>query len=287
MRISLITWCAFLCASFTSSTATAESEWYFSAGTGVALHSGIDQEGWNEDTVCYPTDACFDNDPVPSVPGYRWRYAIDTDSGAGLELTLGRQWGGLRIEVSAAQSRTDLEQQFTSIEYLDGSERLPRNASVVADVTTSIGDLTLRYVTFSAYRDFRASGSRVTPYLGIGVGAAFASVRDLRFSADYRDPSPVPPAYDPPLTFYGSRQNAEHSDVVPALHAHAGIDYSVGRNTLIGAKLTCSRIEGTADDGAYLRHPMHAQDPDFSNRNTFSAARACTTTIVVKRSLGR
>ena len=287
MRISLTTSCAFFCASFASSSAVAETEWYFSAGTGIALHSGMDQLGWNEDTVCYPTDACFDNDPVPSVSGYRWRYAIDAESGAGLEITLGRQRGDLRIEVSAAQSRTDLEQQFTSIEYLDGSERLPRNTSVVADVTTSIGDLTLRLVSLSAYRDFRASSSRIMPYLGIGAGAAFANVRNLRFSANYRDTSAMPPAHDPPLTFYGGTQNAEHSDIVLAVHAHAGIDYSVGRKTLIGAKLTCSRIESTADDGAYLRHPMHAQDPDFSNRNTFGTARACTAIIALKRRLGR
>ncbi len=287
MRISLTTWCAFCCTSLACSAAVAETEWYFSAGTGIAFHSGMGQEGWNEDTVCYPTDACFDNDPVPSVPGYRWRYAIDAESGTGLEVSVGRRWGDLRIEVSAAQSRTDLQQQFTSIEYLDGSARLPRNASVVADVTTSIGDLTLRFVSLSAYRDFRPSSSRITPYLGIGAGAAFANFRNLRFSADYRDTSPMQPAYDPPLTFYGSTQNAEHSDIVLAVHAHAGFDYSVGVNTLIGAKLTCSRIEATSDDGTYLRHPMHAQNPDFYNRNTFGAARACTTTIAVKRSLGR
>ena len=286
MRISLTTCCALYCACF-ASPATAETDWYLGAGTGLALHSGMDQAGWNEDTVCYPTDACFDNDPVPPVSGYRWRYAIDAQSGAGLEITLGRRLGGFRIEVSAAQSRNDLEQRFTSIEYLDGSARLPRNGTVVADVTTSIGDLTQRFVSLSAYHDFRASGSRVMPYLGIGVGAAFANVRNLRFSADYRDPSPMPPAYDPPLSFYGGTQNAEHSDIVLAVHAHAGIDYPIGRKTLVGAKLTCSRIEDTADDGNYLRHPMHAQDPGFSNRNTFGAARACTTTIALKRSLGR
>lgn len=265
----------------------AEAGWYVGGGTGIALHSGMEQVGWNADTVCYPTDACFAIDPVPSVPGYRWRYAIDADPGAGLSIALGREFPSFRIEISAAHSRNDLDQVFVDIEYLDGSERAPRDGSVVADVTTSIGALTTRAASLDIYRDLAGPGARIIPYLGVGLGVAFAKIRDVHFSADYRDTSPVPPAYDPPLSFYGSNQDGDHSDVVVAGHFHAGADYVTGPKMRIGAKLTCSFVEGAADDGAYARHPMHAQDPGFSNRNTFDGSRNCSMAVTLKRRLGR
>ena len=42
----------------------------------------MDQEGWNRETTCYPTAACFEADPVPEISGYRWRYDIDAAAGA-------------------------------------------------------------------------------------------------------------------------------------------------------------------------------------------------------------
>lgn len=263
----------------------AEAGWYVSGGAGVALHSGMEQAGWNADTVCYPTDACFAMDPVPRVPGYRWRYAIDADAGAGLAIALGRDFGRFKIEVAVAHSRNDLEQTFVDIEYLDGSERAPRNGSVVADVTTSIGALTTRVASLDVYRDLAHSGARVTPYVGVGMGAAFTTIRNLRFTADYRDTSPVPPTYDPPLSFYGGTQDADHADTVLAARVHIGADYLAGGNTRVGARLTCSLIEGTEDDGSYSRHPMHAQDPGFTNRNTFDSSRNCSIALTLKRRL--
>ena len=50
------------------------SGWYVGGGIGSNWASDMDQEGWNRETTCYPTDACFDADPVPAIPGYRWRY---------------------------------------------------------------------------------------------------------------------------------------------------------------------------------------------------------------------
>ena len=205
---------AICCAGLAPSAAGAEAKWYLGAGTAITLHSGMEQVGWNSDAVCYPTDACFALDPVPSVPGYRWRYAIDAAAGTGLEIALGREFGRLRIEVSATHSRNDLEQEFVYIEYLDGSARVPRNGSVVADVTISIGNLTTRVVSLDLYRDFAASGARMIPHVGIGLGAVFAKTRDVHFAADYRDTSPAPPADDPPLSFYGSDQDVDHADTV-------------------------------------------------------------------------
>ena len=271
------------CAVLAAFATGAEAGWYVSGGTGVALHSGMEQAGWNTDNVCYPTDACFAMDPVPRVSGYRWQYAIDADAGAGLSIALGRDFGAFRMEVAVAHSRNDLEQAFLDIEYLDGSERAPLNGSVVADVTTEIGALTTRVASLDVYRDLTQSSARITPYLGVGIGAAFTTIRNLHFSADYRDTSPVPPTYDPPLSFYGGTQDAAHADTVFAGRVHIGADYLTGEQTRVGAKLTCSLIEGTEDDGTYLRHPMHAQDPGFGNRNTFDSSRNCSIALTLTR----
>ncbi|MDE0452864.1 MAG: hypothetical protein OXI90_14015 [Gammaproteobacteria bacterium] len=276
-----------ICCAGLAVPAAAQAEWYITAETGIGRHSSTDQVGWNADTVCYPTDACFAIDPVPSVPGYRWRYMIDAGAGAGFAIALGREFPGFRIELSAAHSRNDLEQVFVDIEYLNGSERTTRDGSIVADVNTSIGALTTRVASLDVYRDLAAPGARIIPYVGIGLGVAFAKIQDVHFSADYRDTSPVPPAYDPPLSFYGSNQDVDHSDVVAAGHFHAGADYVAGPKTRIGAKLTCSVFEGTADDGVYSRHPMHAQDPGFSNRNTFDRSRNCSMAVTLRRRLDR
>ncbi len=66
------------------------SDWYMGVSLGGNWASGADQRGWNRDNVCYPTFACFDQKPVPTVDGYRWSYANDLDTGYAAEITLGR-----------------------------------------------------------------------------------------------------------------------------------------------------------------------------------------------------
>ena len=43
---------------------TPRAGWYVGGGIGANWASDTDQEGWNQDPLCYPTDACFDADPV-------------------------------------------------------------------------------------------------------------------------------------------------------------------------------------------------------------------------------
>ena len=45
------------------------SEWYLGGGIGSNWASDMSQEGWNRETTCYPTDGCFDADPVPELSG--------------------------------------------------------------------------------------------------------------------------------------------------------------------------------------------------------------------------
>ena len=71
MRLRLVMLCAL---GFTVGVGDADAEaggygWYLSGTSGIALSSGMDQSGWNRDTVCYPTALCFVADPVPEPSG--------------------------------------------------------------------------------------------------------------------------------------------------------------------------------------------------------------------------
>ena len=93
-------------------------------------------------------------------------------------------------------------------------------------------------------------------------------------------------AYDPPLSFYNSSQDADLSDTVLAGHLHAGVDYSLSDKTLLGLKLTYSMLGSMEARDGYAIHPFHEQDPDFSNYNRFTGARSWALTFTVKRLFG-
>ena len=88
---------------------TPRAGWYVGGGIGANWASDIDQEGWNRDPLCYPTDACFDADPVPEISGYRWRYDIDAAAGAVFEISTGLILDRTRLELSLAQRKNSLD----------------------------------------------------------------------------------------------------------------------------------------------------------------------------------
>ena len=295
MRPLTIVMSVFWLAGSTATAAESErSAWYLGASLGRAEQSGMDQVGTNRDNTCYPTDWCFyvDAGPPPAIPGYRWRYDIDANAGAGFDFSLGRDLGEWRFEVSASRSRHDLEQRFVSIEYLDGSPRLvirdeppsdalPGTETIYADVDSSIDGIATTIAAFNVHRTWRLGS--VTTFLGVGVGAAFVEVQGVRFSAEYASYSPV----DLPLTFYNGSQNEDLSDTVLAVLLHVGAEYPMSDRMSVGAKLTYSRVGDIAARGRYIDHPMHEQDPDFTNENTFDAARGWRLAFTVRFRLAK
>lgn len=262
--------------------------WYVITNLGHGQKFGMDQVGSNRDTICYPTDACFLETPVPSVPGYRWRYAIDLDPGSGFELGVGRELENWRFELAAAGSGHDMTQKFTGIEYLDGSPRLAGDGTVVADVETSIDSVRTAIIGFSVLR--KASIGRMNAYFGAGVGRAVVVVRGVRFRADYRSDSPA--QFDPPLSFYNSHQDEGLSDGTSAVLLHVGADYPLTERISLGARLIYSHIGDIADRGFYIRHPMEklvstcpqfpSLFPCFTNENTFDAANGLQLSATVR-----
>ena len=96
-----------------------------------------------------------------------------------------------------------------------------RGSTVVSNTQASIDNLTMRTLSLNAYYDFPDASRGISPYLGAGVGPAFVRVTGVHFSNDYEDTSGNAQAYDPPLSFYNSHQDADLSDVVLAVHLYA------------------------------------------------------------------
>ena len=165
--------------------------WYIGGAIGSNWASNIDQEGWNRDPLCYPTDACFDANPVPEISGYRWRYNIAAAAGAAFELLAGRMFDRTRLELSLTHRTNDLDQMFRSITDYDGTPMGARRGGTVASTTrTSIDNLTVRAIALNAYYDFPVDDRvHFSPYVGVGLGPASIKVSGLHFSNEYADTS--------------------------------------------------------------------------------------------------
>ena len=174
------------------------SGWYVGGGIGPNWASGMDQEGWTRETTCYPTDTCFDADPVPEVSGYRWRYDIASAAGAAFEITAGHTFDCTRLELSFAQRKNGLNQMFRSITDYDGMPMEERSGgTAVSNARASIDHLSVSTLAFNAYYDFPDAYRGISPYLGAGLGPAFVEVSGVHFSTDYKDTSGNTQAYDP------------------------------------------------------------------------------------------
>ena len=263
------------------------SGWYVGGGIGSNWASEMDQEGWNRETTCYPTEACFDADPVPEISGYRWRYDIDTAAGAAIEISAGRIFDHTRLELSLAQRKNSLNQMFRSITDYEGMPMEGRSGgTVVSNGRASIDHLSVSTLSLNAYYDFPGVAGVISPYLGVGMGPAFVKVSGVHFSTDYEDTSGNAQAYDPPLSFYNSRQDESLSDTVLAGHLYAGADYSLNDKVLLGLKLTYSMMGNIETSGEYLHHPFHAQDPNLPNYNTFTGSHSWRLAFTVKHLFG-
>ena len=282
---------------FTETEATAQPsgqsfeqpDWYVSAGLSGNQVSGMDQSGWNTDATCYPTNSCFFMDPRPDISGYRWRYDPSIDRGIGFDVAVGRSLGRVRLEVSFSQQKNNVEQgASTDGGFLDESLSLtlpPAGETVETDVTTFMDDLVTRTTSVQGYYDLPLGASRFTSYVGLGGGIAFVELTRVFFSIEYSDPSGSV-RYDPPLSFYNSKEDTGMSDTVFYLNGIAGIDYNLHARTAIGLKMTIYRMGDIRHDGAYDHHPYHETDPSLTATNTFSATNHLSMTLSVKYGFG-
>ena len=99
--------------------AVAETLYYLSvsAGSGHLLDMG--HEGYNRDTVCYPTSSCFTADSPQDIPGYTWNYDVEGEWGPAYEIAVGRNLGKSgRLEMALRKESSELGEEFAGSSYL-------------------------------------------------------------------------------------------------------------------------------------------------------------------------
>ena len=257
-----------------ASAAHATTGWYVSFGAGASQASTMKQAGSNEDSTCYPDDLCT----AEFAPdGYRWRYDLHPDSGAALELAVGYDFRLFRLELATTHQTLGIDQQFVVGRYRDGSGILPNPESFYAvDVETGADDLTLHTVSAGAYLDLPLNNTLMTPYLGIGLGFAFARLSGLRYESSYalrefdcsdfglETGCQAPPQYealrevDPAM--YNGRQHIDLSDTVPTAHFHLGADYRLTDTLLFGVKASYNLVDSMSRTDAYEFHAIEGMD---------------------------
>ena len=72
------------------------------------------------------------------------------------------------------------------------------------------------------------------------------------------------------LSSDNSKQDVDSSDTVLLGNVYAGTDNGLTDETLSGVQLTSSIMDDVEDVGHYATHPMHVEDPGFTNHTTFS-----------------
>lgn len=249
--------------------------------------SDINQRGSNRDTLCYPNYACFDDDPRSEQSGYRWAYDLAAGAGAPFELAAGMMLRRARLELSFGQRMNGIEQTFRSVSDFAGNPLVRRRGNpVTSDAEYWIDNLTVHTLAFNAYYDFRDTNRTFSPFVGVGIGPAFAEIRGLHYSEQYRDTVGNEIAYDPPLSFYASRQDADMFDTVLAGHLHAGTDFPAADRTALGVNLTYTVLGDIKATGTYQVHARHAVNPDFVNHTAFTGTRYWTLLFTVRYMLG-
>ena len=265
--------------------AAASPGWYIGAAAGASRGPTLNQQGWNQETYCYPDSACFDQNPIPGVPGYRWSYDIERDASAGFEVFAGRRFGPVRLELAVAAQRNDANQQFTGISYFDGAPILPRpGGTVVSNSRADVDHFNARSFMLNAYYDFLSGWGDITPYVGAGLGLAALELAGVHFSTDYQDPAGG--SYDPPLSFYNTIQSEDFRGTRVKWAIYAGADVPIATRLLLGIRLSYSGSGGFEDTGAYEIHPFKAQEPGFANTTRLSGPRDFAAALTLKRLIG-
>ena len=277
------------CLSAEASAEPQRSAWYIGGGIGAGWVHDMEERGWNRDTYCYPRTCdepgLSENIEGISIPGYRWNYDLDLDLGSAFEIALGRTFNRWRLEISAAQRKNDIDQTFTGSTYLDGRTRSQSSANsrVVSNSVSRIDDLTTRTLSLNVYYDFLdVFHHRITPYLGVGLGVAFAELPDVHYSTSYEDLAE--PSRD--LSFYNSYKDADMWDTVIVGNFHIGTDYHLTDTILAGVKVTYAMMDDLDDTAGYRDHPVHRENPDFRFNEHFSSPHQYSVMFTMKYLFG-
>lgn len=252
--------------------------WYIAVGAGSNRTEVLEQAGFNRDDICYPTNFC------PGTPdGYRWFYDLEPDSGAMLDLAIGRSLDFLRLEVSASAMNSGVQETFTAINYFDGTPVRPaEDDNYGYSDETAVDRLSTRVLAFNIYRDFAGAAAGIQPYVGIGAGVAQVELSGLHFSSNYsciREPCTGRPAAE-----YNSRRTTDIAGTVWSGNLYAGIDYPLpGNGWVLGLKAAYRAVGDIEGESGYQQHPI----PDQIATERISGMDHLSLTLGIRFGLGR
>ncbi len=256
---------------------TERSAWYVALGAGSNRSAVLDQTGHNNDNICYPTNLC------PREPdGYRWTYDLESESGSVVEIAVGRTFGKLRLEVTAANLSVGIQERFTGITYLDGTAVRPAQDGNYGNSTeTAVEGLSTWTFGLNAVRDFPGALDRFTPFAGIGAGVSRVELSGLHFSSEYsclREPCAGRPAAE-----FNSLQTTDLTGTEWSGNLFAGVDYPLSTSGLVLGLQASYRVVGDMqDERGYQRHPI----PDQTNTNRISGMNLWSLTLGIRYPLG-
>ena len=261
--------------------------WYFGLGAGISLPTTTStKEGRNRDTVCYPENVCFIDDSIIPGPGYTWQYDLDAHASAIAELFLGHFLGPFRVELSFAQSKSDLSQNFKKITDLNGKPVTPERDDNIIQTNTQIGidRMEMEDINLNFYYDF-LNKTPVTPYLGVGIGFSRVEIYGASYENKRKDvgPNPESRSYDPPLSFYDNKGDYNLVDRASFWKLYSGVDFALNDKALLGVKLTYSGQQSPIEyTGRYNTHPMNQIDSNFNYSEKFLDFNRFTWMITLK-----
>ena len=218
-RLNLL-WIALLTATLGFPALAEDADWYVEAGVGFVLSDTLKQAGFDGDNICYPTNACA-SEPT----GYRWFYDLEADTDANFEAAVGRSIGKYRIEIAASTRKSDVNQVFDSISFLDGS---PLQAATTDNYSysdeTRMDSVSANSLTLNFYMGLPIADLPVSLYIGVGAGLSKIKLSGLFFRSQYECVlEPCDAEY--PASFYNSHQVANLMDTVLNANISAGMDY--------------------------------------------------------------
>lgn len=228
-----------------------DATWYVEVSAGLLVPDTLKQAGFNDDNICYPTNACT-NEPT----GYRWFYNLEADSGGNFEAAVGRSIGKYRIEIAASTSKSDVNQVFDSISFLDGS---PLQAATTDNYSysdeTRMESESASSLTLNFYMGLPIADLPVEPYIGVGAGLSRIKLSGLFFRSQYECVlEPCNAEY--PASFYNSHQVANFLDTVLNANISAGMDFDLRENVSVGLKLSFLVKGNLKQQAGYVNHPI-------------------------------
>lgn len=215
----------------TASAAAQDYDYYVSGTLGINNQQNSDNSGdFTDPFTVSGTGTALDGATLPEGTELGWE--TDFNDGYTLGVAAGRDYGALRFDIELAFAKNDVEAHRMvdvagmSIDAVDAavlveSQTTPFGINTATIVADGQGDIRTTYLLANAYYDFENT-TRLTPYVGGGIGAGFVNV-------DY-SPSDIGIVDDSATAF--------------AYQIVGGLDYAINDTSSV---LTNIRYRGTTD----------------------------------------